>query len=103
MAMGMNNGRLGMCNGYGHVSQPTLVRYLITSFVQEDWVKEIDFTRMEKLDKEFIGEEYQKRESDIIYRVSYRGSDAYLSTGTMVKIRGPSFDSLAMACMIIMT
>jgi len=55
-----------------------LPRYLITSFVKEEWVKKIDFTRMEKLDKEFIGEEYQSRESDIIYRVDYQGSEAYL-------------------------
>jgi flagellar biosynthesis/type III secretory pathway protein FliH len=66
-------------HGYKYLfSNPTLVRYLITSFVKEEWVKEIDFTRMEKLDKEFIGEEYQSRESDIIYRVDYQGSEAYL-------------------------
>jgi len=66
-------------HGYKYLfSNPTFVRYLITSFVKENWVKEIDFTRMEKLDKEFIGEEYQSRESDIIYRVDYQGSEAYL-------------------------
>jgi predicted transposase/invertase (TIGR01784 family) len=66
-------------HGYKYLfSNPTMVKYLVTSFVKEDWVKEVDFTRMEKLGKEFIGEEYDKRESDIIYKVSYQGSEAYI-------------------------
>jgi len=66
-------------HGYKYLfSNPTLVRYLITGFVKEEWVKDVDFTRMEKLDKEFISEEYQKRESDIIYKVRYQGSEAYI-------------------------
>jgi len=55
-----------------------MVKYLVTSFVKEDWVKEVDFTRMKKLGKEFIGEEYDKRETDVIYKVSYQGSEAYI-------------------------
>ena len=66
-------------HGYKYLfSNPTLVRYLITTFVKEDWVKDIDFTRMEKLDKEFIDEEYDRRESDIIYKVSFQGKEAYI-------------------------
>jgi uncharacterized protein YlbG (UPF0298 family) len=66
-------------HGYKYLfSNPTLVRYLITTFVKEDWVKGIDFTRMEKLDKEFIGEEYDRRESDIIYKVSFQGKEAII-------------------------
>jgi predicted transposase YdaD len=66
-------------HGYKYLfSNPTMVKYLVTSFVKEDWVKEVDFTRMEKLGKEFIGEEYDKRESDVIYKVSYQGSEAYI-------------------------
>ncbi|MFH0924657.1 MAG: Rpn family recombination-promoting nuclease/putative transposase [bacterium] len=66
-------------HGYKYLfSNPTMVKYLITSFVKEDWVKKVDFTKIEKLDKEFIDEEFAKRASDIVYKINYKGKEAYL-------------------------
>ncbi len=46
-----------------------IFKELIETFVKLDWVKNIDFTKIEKIDKSFISEEYLNKESDIIYKV----------------------------------
>ena len=45
------------------------------SFVDQPWVKELDFDRAERVDKSFVDEAYQERESDLIYRIPF-GDDA---------------------------
>jgi predicted transposase/invertase (TIGR01784 family) len=59
-------------------SNRVIFRQLIETFVQQEWVKELDFTDCETLDKTFIADHYKATESDIIYRVKFRGRDAYL-------------------------
>jgi len=58
-------------------SNHELVRQLITSFVTDDWVHEIDFNSLERLEKSFVSEDFVERESDIIYKASFRGCDLY--------------------------
>ncbi len=41
-------------------------------------MKELDFTDCETLDKTFIADHYKETESDIIYKVKFKGRDAYL-------------------------
>jgi len=52
---------------------------LLESFVPFTWVKELDFDHCELLDKTFISKEYEKRESDVIYKVQLRGKTAYIT------------------------
>ena len=59
-------------------SNKALFRQLLESFVPLDWVKELDFDHCELLDKTFISKEYEKRESDVIYKVQLRGQTAYI-------------------------
>jgi len=59
-------------------SNRTIFRQLIETFVHEDWVQEIDFTQAETLDKSFISDHYKETESDLIYRVRFKGKEAYL-------------------------
>ena len=49
-------------------SNRTIFRQLIETFVDAPWVKEVDFTRCEPVDKSFVSDEYRQRESDLIYR-----------------------------------
>jgi len=51
---------------------------LLESFVPFTWVRELDFDHCELLDKTFISKEYEKRESDVIYKVQLRGKTAYI-------------------------
>jgi predicted transposase/invertase (TIGR01784 family) len=57
---------------------PVLVEELVTHFVMEDWIGELDFSSLELLDKTFITDEFKTKESDMIYKVSFRGKDVYI-------------------------
>jgi predicted transposase/invertase (TIGR01784 family) len=52
-------------------SNHILFKELLESFVNESWVKSIDYNKLEKIDKTFISEKYEKTESDIIYKVIF--------------------------------
>ena len=54
-------------------SHPKLVEELITSFVNEDFVHNIDFSTLEQVNKSFVTAAYTKKESDIIYKVKING------------------------------
>ena len=49
-----------------------LFQELLESFVKLDWVKNIDFTTLKRIDTTFISQEYDKIESDIIYSVKFK-------------------------------
>jgi predicted transposase/invertase (TIGR01784 family) len=57
---------------------PRFVEHLVKSFVDEDFVKDLDFSHIEDLNTTLIDGEYQERESDKIYRVKFKGKDIYI-------------------------
>lgn len=59
-------------------SNPIIFRQLLESFVDAPWVAQLDFNSCEKLNKSFISKEYGKRESDLIYKIRWRGQTAYI-------------------------
>ncbi len=59
-------------------SNKVIFRQLLETFVKEEWVKELDFDSCETIDKTFISYHYIETESDIIYRVKWRGKEAYV-------------------------
>ena len=56
----------------------TLFRQLIQNFVDENWVKDLDFDSCETLDKSFVSEQYRKTESDLIYKVKLKDKELYI-------------------------
>ncbi len=59
-------------------SNHELVRQLVTGFVDHDWVKNIEFSTLERIDKSFISDEFAERESDLIYKVKLKEQDIYI-------------------------
>src|SRR5512145_2801156 len=59
-------------------SNHEMVKQLLTGFVSEDWVREIDFSTLERLDKSFISDELSSRESDLVYKVKFRNRELYI-------------------------
>jgi predicted transposase YdaD len=59
-------------------SHPGFVERLLTSFVDEPFVEEIDFAHLERVNTSFVSEEFQQRESDIIWKLPLKGSTIYL-------------------------
>jgi len=59
-------------------SNPILLRELLESFVPEDFIRELDFSTLRRVDKSFVTEEFRERESDLIHQVRYRDSTVYI-------------------------
>jgi predicted transposase/invertase (TIGR01784 family) len=59
-------------------SNPVIVKELLLYFVDEPWVKYLDYNTLERIDKSFITEEFINRESDIIYRINFQGKDLFI-------------------------
>ena len=50
-------------------SNQTIFRQLLETFVNQEWVNQLDFSTCETLDKSFISQHYQETESDLIYHI----------------------------------
>jgi predicted transposase/invertase (TIGR01784 family) len=60
-------------------SNVVIFRQLLETFVDQPWVKELDFNKAETINHSFISEDYKKTESDIIYKLKLKnGKDAYI-------------------------
>jgi hypothetical protein len=45
--------------------------------VNSDWVKDIDENDLIRVDKEFILQDYRKKEADIVYRMKIKETDSH--------------------------
>ncbi|MCG5525885.1 Rpn family recombination-promoting nuclease/putative transposase [Ectothiorhodospira haloalkaliphila] len=52
-------------------SHPRMVRDLLTGFVKEAWVEQLDFTSLEKVSGSYVTDELRDREDDIIWRIRW--------------------------------
>lgn len=66
-------------NAYKYIFSNKKIFYeLITSFVDEDFVKKLNPEKITLLDKSFVSDEFLNRESDLIYKIKLEGNDAYI-------------------------
>jgi predicted transposase/invertase (TIGR01784 family) len=54
------------------------VRRLLERFVDETFVADLDFETLERVDGEFVDADFTRRESDVVWRVNFRGHALYL-------------------------
>src|ERR1700712_453603 len=59
-------------------SNHTIFRQLMEAFIPEAWVKDLDFSECETLDKSFVSDHYKATESDLIYKVKVAGETVYI-------------------------
>ena len=59
-------------------SYPAVVEDLLRSFVHEDFVKELDFKSLKKLDPNFIPASEKSRHADVIYEINSHGQPSYI-------------------------
>ncbi|MFB3040756.1 MAG: Rpn family recombination-promoting nuclease/putative transposase [Candidatus Poribacteria bacterium] len=59
-------------------SNQTIFRQLLTTFVKEDWVDDLDFESCQTIDKSFISEHYKETESDLLYKVGLKEREIYI-------------------------
>jgi predicted transposase YdaD len=64
-------------SGYKRLfSNRILFRDLVRTFVEEEWVAQLDFARAERVEKSFVSEHYKETEADIIYKVPLKAAAA---------------------------
>ena len=54
-------------------SHAEMVADLLRGFVHEDWVQELDFSTLERVNQSHVSDDLRERENDIIWRVQWRG------------------------------
>jgi len=59
-------------------SNKEIFRQLVTSFVKEEWVKDLDFSNCELVPGAFVSENYEKTFSDLMYKVKWHDRDFYI-------------------------
>jgi hypothetical protein len=59
-------------------SHPALVADLLSGFVAEDWVKELDFTTLEKQSGSYVSDDLRPRADDVVWRVRWRDHWLYV-------------------------
>ena len=59
-------------------SNRTIFQQLIETFITEAWVKDLDFSKCETLDKSFVTDHYKETESDLIYKLKLRRKTVYI-------------------------
>ncbi len=51
---------------------------LLQSFVHENFVEDLDFSTLKRVDKSFVTESFKEKESDIIYTIKFKESIIYI-------------------------
>ncbi|GAB6042682.1 hypothetical protein JCM17961_33590 [Endothiovibrio diazotrophicus] len=66
-------------SGYKHLfSHPELVRDLLEGFVHEAWVKELDFSTLERVAGSYVSDDLRERIDDMVWRVRLKERWVYV-------------------------
>ena len=57
---------------------PRMVSDLLRAVGDSDWLAEVDFGTLQKLPAEYVGDQWQARRGDAVWRVKFRGGWLYL-------------------------
>jgi hypothetical protein len=59
-------------------SNPDIVKDLIINYYNADWVADVDFSTLEKLPTDIIGEELDETRDDVIWQVNFKKTKLYI-------------------------
>ena len=63
-------------HGYRRLfSHPESIEDLLRGFVEEDWVGDLDFSSLEKVDHHFVGDDFGGRASDVIWKIRFQDGE----------------------------
>ena len=78
-------------------SHKQMVRDLLSGFVKEAWVEQLDFSRMEQVSGTYITDELRDREDDMIWRIWWR--DRWLYVYLLLEFQSREDDFMAVRIM----
>lgn len=80
-------------------SHPGMVAQLLSGFVEEKWVEDLDLDAMSRMNGDFIAEHGKRRQADMIWRIPRKsGGDAYLLL--MLEFQSPQDRWMALRIMV---
>ena len=59
-------------------SHAGMVADLLKGFVKEDWVREVDFDTLRRMDGTFVSDDLRSRENDVLWQVGWKGGWLYV-------------------------
>lgn len=59
-------------------SHAEMVADLLTGFIREDWVRELDLATLEKVGGSYVTDDLREREDDVIWRVRWGSEWLYV-------------------------
>ncbi len=66
-------------NGYKLLfSHASVVADALRGFIKEDWVQEVDFETLERVEGSYVSDDLRKRESDMLWKVRWKGRSLYV-------------------------
>ena len=79
-------------------SNPRMVKDLIQGFVQESWVKELDFNTLEPVATKHLSEDWWKRDNDVIWRLRWK--DKWFYIYLLLEFQSTIDDFMGIRCMV---
>jgi len=64
-----------------------MVEAMLKRYVGRAWAGKVDFSSLELMNSHFVSEEYQQRESDLIWRVRLKGSEEHLYVYLLIELQ----------------
>jgi hypothetical protein len=55
-------------------SHPRMIEDLLRGFIHEDWVAQLDFGTLERVNGSFVSEDLEDRRNDVVWRLRWRGA-----------------------------
>ena len=59
-------------------SHASVVADVLRGFVKEDWVREVDMSSLERVEGSYVSDDLRSRESDMLWKVQWRGRSLYV-------------------------
>ena len=80
-------------------SHPEMVADLLRGFVREDWVRDLDFSSLEKFPGSFVTPDLGNRESDVVWRLRW-GRDRWLYVYLLIEFQSTVDSFMALRMMV---
>ncbi|SMG41959.1 Rpn family recombination-promoting nuclease/putative transposase, partial [Dethiosulfovibrio salsuginis] len=59
-------------------SNKEMVKDLLTGFVREDWIGELDFSKMDRVSGTYVSDDLRERHDDMIWKIGFRDRWLYV-------------------------
>lgn len=80
-------------------SHPEMVEDLLRGFIHEDWVRDLDFSTLEKVPGNYVAPNLMPRESDVVWKLRWKGGHV-LYVYLLIEFQSTVDSSMALRMMV---